>query len=267
MRILYPVSPFDAKQPDETFREEYFAVQRDLAGKVEVGLFAETPADIAFRVPAPATEAGVVTLYRGWMLSPEIYDKFRRAIEKTGGSLRVSKKEYLKAHWLPEWYPDIGDLTAPTIVFPEGVNVGAHMRTSNWKSFFVKDFVKSSNTGGGSLVHSFDQIDRVVADIRHYRGGLEGGVCIRQGEKYLPGTERRYFVINGVPWGAENHIPDVVHQCATRMAMPFYSVDVAERDDGVLRIIELGDGQVSDIKEWPLTRFTEILGVLARSAS
>jgi hypothetical protein len=36
-------------------------------------------------------------------------------------------------------------------------------------------------------------------------------------------------------------------------------VDVAERSDGTLRIIELGDGQVSDRKHWPTARFVQML--------
>jgi hypothetical protein len=46
---------------------------------------------------------------------------------------------------------------------------------------------------------------------------------------------------------------------AQRIASPFFSVDIAERRDGVLRIIELGDGQASDRKHWPVTRFVQML--------
>jgi hypothetical protein len=38
-------------------------------------------------------------------------------------------------------------------------------------------------------------------------------------------------------------IQDVVTACVHRITVPFYSVDVARRRDGELRIVEVGDGQ------------------------
>jgi hypothetical protein len=54
-------------------------------------------------------------------------------------------------------------------------------------------------------------------------------------------------------------IPAAVSVAAQRVASPFFSVDVAERIDGTLRIIEIGDGQVSDRKHWPAARFVQML--------
>ena len=38
----------------------------------------------------------------------------------------------------------------------------------------------------------------------------------------------------------------------------FFSVDVIERQDGVKRIVEIGDGQVSDLVGWTMERFIQI---------
>jgi hypothetical protein len=46
--------------------------------------------------------------------------------------------------------------------------------------------------------------------------------------------------------------------CAEAIASPFFSVDVARRSDGVERIIEIGDGQVSDLVGWSVERFVDI---------
>jgi hypothetical protein len=43
------------------------------------------------------------------------------------------------------------------------------------------------------------------------------------------------------------------------MNLPFISIDVAEREDGVLRLLEIGDGQVSDRKKWGLQRFAAMV--------
>jgi hypothetical protein len=43
------------------------------------------------------------------------------------------------------------------------------------------------------------------------------------------------------------------------MNLPFISIDVAEREDGGMRLIEIGDGQVSDRKKWDLQRFADMV--------
>ena len=48
--------------------------------------------------------------------------------------------------------------------------------------------------------------------------------------------------------------------CAEAIPGPFFSVDVAFRTDGVERIVEIGDGQVSDLVGWSVERFANIWG-------
>ncbi|MEN1500901.1 ATP-grasp domain-containing protein, partial [Pseudomonas aeruginosa] len=48
-------------------------------------------------------------------------------------------------------------------------------------------------------------------------------------------------------------------QVAQRIDCPFFSVDVVESTSGELRLMELGDGQVSDRKQWPAARFAAML--------
>jgi len=42
------------------------------------------------------------------------------------------------------------------------------------------------------------------------------------------------------------------------IASPFWSVDIAKRMDDEFRIVEIGDGQVSDLVGWTPERFAEI---------
>ncbi|WP_241165646.1 ATP-grasp domain-containing protein [Serratia marcescens] len=84
----------------------------------------------------------------------------------------------------------------------------------------------------------------------HYRGELEGGVSLRRFENLFDDSERRYFSLNGQVFSADGEIPDIVHQIASRIKTPFYSIDIAKNANGELRLIEIGDGQVSDTKEW-----------------
>lgn len=92
-----------------------------------------------------------------------------------------------------------------------------------------------------------------------YRGEIEGGIAIRKVEDYQPGTERRYFVVNGHACSIDGTVPELIEKIAARIQSPFYSVDIACNTKGEFRLIELGDGQVSARKEWPLLKFVKML--------
>jgi hypothetical protein len=92
----------------------------------------------------------------------------------------------------------------------------------------------------------------VIAAMREYRGEIEGGICVRRVEPFLPETEQRYFVLHKTVYAASegSPVPDIVRQCAERVPSKFFSFDVARRRDGVWRVVEVGDGQVSDLVGW-----------------
>jgi hypothetical protein len=79
-------------------------------------------------------------------------------------------------------------------------------------------------------------------------------------DKYFlkEGSETRYFVIDGIPIATSDVIPDPVAECARRISSPFFSVDVAIREDGVERVVEVGDGQVSDLVGWSVSDFSRL---------
>jgi hypothetical protein len=139
--------------------------------------------------------------------------------------------------------------------------LGALAATSGMK-LQIKDYVKSLKTAGGSVVTSADEIKEVLAKMEKYRGAIEGGVVLRKFEEFFPNSEIRYFVINGKYFGQERlfdlrHM-NLLEQVSAAVPSPFFSVDIALRVDGVARIIEIGDGQVSDLVGWTPDRFAEI---------
>lgn len=83
---------------------------------------------------------------------------------------------------------------------------------------------------------------------------------MRRVEEFIPTTERRYLVFNNKPYGADFQtiIPEIVYECAKRIESKFFSIDVIKRSDGLDRIVEIGDGQVSDLVGWSAQRFVEI---------
>ena len=139
--------------------------------------------------------------------------------------------------------------------------LGAFAATSGMK-LQIKDYVKSLKTAGGSVVTSADEIKDVLANMEKFRGTIEGGIVLRKFEEFYPDSEKRYFVINGKFYGQESSFDlrhmNLLDQVSHAIPSPFYSVDIALRVDGVARIIEIGDGQVSDLVGWTPDRFAEI---------
>lgn len=171
----------------------------------------------------------------------------------------VSLDSYRAAHHLPLWYPLVEQFTAETLVLEENTDFVAALRGTDWPGYFVKDYVKSLSTGAGSLVQAPEEIARVVSQLKKYRGEVEGGVCVRRREEYVPNSERRYFVAGNRAWSFSGDVPAAVTACVSLIPSPFFSVDTALRTDGALRIIEIGDGQVSDRKEWFAEKLVEVL--------
>jgi len=252
MRLLYPSDPTSPKRVDDTYAEEFDAARR--AG-FDVSLFSFEDFERGTFAPRPNLQPGEAVLYRGWMLTVPRFKDLVHAIGARSASAFTSVEEYAAAHHLPQWYPLLSELTAETLVLDEGADFVGALSGRNWPGYFVKDYVKSLSTAGGSLVRRPEEIADVVSLMRKYRGFVGGGVCVRRKEEYEPASERRYFVFRGKSLATARQVPELVTTCAARIESPFYSIDVAKRRDGELRVIELGDGQVSDRKEWPADQF------------
>ena len=260
MRILYPCDPLETRKPDEVYSDEYSAARE--AG-LSVGLFSyEDFLTGSFRC-RPALEPGEQVLYRGWMMTPEEYQSLANEIGERSGSLLVTPEQYRLCHHLPEWNPALQKFTAETQIFPAGSDYAAGLADTRWPAYFVKDYVKSNSSGRGSLAANPNEIADIVAAIEKYRGHVEGGVCVRRGEIYLPDSEKRYFVVHGRVCARDEVLPEIVNQAAKLIESCFFSVDVALRNDQEWRIIELGDGQVSDRKMWTVEEFIPILTSLS----
>lgn len=256
MHLLYPNSPLRAKQPDEQFAGEVDGV-RD-AG-FEASLFSlEDFQSGTFRAVPPLPNDKEV-LYRGWMLSETEYNSFASAILSVGARPAIDLQTYLGSHHLPNWYPLLSDLTPETRIFSADCDLEKELRALGWSEFFIKDYVKSLKTSVGSRISKPEQVATVVAEMRRFRGVVEGGFCVRRVESFVPETEQRYFVIEGVPYSAAGEVPAIVHECTKRLKSHFYSVDVVRRTDEQLRIVEVGDGQVSDLVGWSPAQFAKIL--------
>lgn len=256
MLLLYPSNPLRPNAVDDAWRDEHDAA---CALGIPCARFSfERFGDGAF-APRPALPAGARVLYRGWMLAPARYRHLAEAVSAVGASMVTDAAAYHRCHHLPGWYAKCADLTPETEFVAPDEDLPARLATLRWSAYFVKDFVKSLTTTRGSVASTPEEVAAVVAEIARVRGGIEGGVCLRRVEPFVPDSEARYFVAAGRAIAAEGEPPALVHELASRIESPFFSVDVARTREGALRLVELGDGQVSDRKEWPAARFVAML--------
>ena len=255
MHFIFPSDPSDPKNPEELFADQWAAL-------TEAGFSASLCSDavLAGSKPLRNIPSASEVAYRGWMVKENEYNSLVQAIEQCGATPLTSTQEYLATHHLPNWYPLLTDLTPETRVYPADADLVAELRALAWSAYFLKDYVKSLKTSRGSILRDPSEAPVVVAEMLQYRDEIEGGFCVRRVEDFVPESEQRYFVLNGIGYAAsrEESVPEPVLQCAERIQSKFFSVDVAQRRDGTLRVVEIGDGQVSDLVGWTVKAFTSM---------
>ncbi|WP_204354182.1 ATP-grasp domain-containing protein [Deinococcus arenae] len=252
MRVVFPADYFQARRPDGAFADQ-------AAAFAARGWGVSTFAFEGNRVFRPALVPGETVLYRGWMLDEAGYRAFVGAVEAAGARVLTSGEAYLAAHHLPRWAPLLADVTPETVCFTELDDLPGALAALGWDGFFVKDFVKSLKTGAGSRITRPEQIAELLERMAHFRGQIEGGVCVRRVEELDPASEVRFFVRAGRAFSADgSQVPELVREVAGRIASPFFSVDIARRADGAQRVVEVGDGQVSDLVGWTPAQFMAV---------
>jgi hypothetical protein len=236
------------------FADQFEAVRR-------AGYTASLCPDSVIRDDRPLRNVppGATVVYRGWMLNATEYARLAQAVRDASATPLTSPDAYLATHHLPNWYPLLAEFTPETRVLAPGADWEAELRSLGWEAFFVKDYVKSLKTSRGPVVRDPSELGAVVAEMERFRGEIEGGLCVRRVEPFVTESERRYFVVDSKPFSADGGpAPDVVRQVASRIRSPFFSVDAVRRSDGVLRVVELGDGQVSDLVGWTPEAFVAL---------
>ncbi|TYQ24855.1 hypothetical protein PseudUWO311_17730 [Pseudanabaena sp. UWO311] len=257
MRFLFPSDYFNTKKVDEEYSEQVDCL-RNIGFETSVISLEALSSGYSKIFPQP--DSGSKLIYRGWMITPDDYSLLVNAVMDAGAEVLISRDEYLATHYLPNWYPLIRDLTPETLFFSIDDNLEDELSEMGWSSFFIKDYVKSLKTSIGSIINEPSAIGTVVAEMQKFRGFIEGGLCVRKVEDFISDTERRYFVLYSKPFAPlENEeIPEIVEECAKRINSNFFSVDVVERRDGCKRVVEIGDGQVSDLVGWTSERFATL---------
>jgi len=256
MRIIFPFNPLNEKQADEPYQDEFLFLR---SNDVSCSLFDFDALERGEFNPTPHLIENELVLYRGWMLNPLSYKKLTAFIQDKNAKPLTTYDQYLTCHHLPNWYESCVEFTAESVFFSNNASLVDNVRALGWDNYFIKDYVKSNSTQRGSIASTPEEVEEIVQLIQTYRGEIEGGVAVRRVEQYIDDSEVRFFVLNGTAYSPDSYIPDIVLTIANLIDAPFFSVDIVQCTDGSLRLVELGDGQVSDKKSWDASVFGQML--------
>ncbi|GGF27280.1 ATP-grasp domain-containing protein [Hymenobacter cavernae] len=201
------------------------------------------------------------TLYRGWMLSEREY---RQLAQLT--PLFISPELYLASHQASGWYSAIAPFTPASVFAPVHQAAPLIEQALQFQDrCFVKSLTKSF--GADSVISSLPAFTALVQ--RHALAADEV-LFIRSYQELSNQPEERYFAIQGQAYGAaRKRFPVVLQPVLARLQSRWlYTLDVAYTASGTPLIIEVGDGQVSDTKEWSVAElYQTVLQRLAEQAA
>jgi hypothetical protein len=274
--VLFCSDPLNPRRVDEHFAAEARAV-RERGGVVALvdhdALLRGDVDDAVARVPRDLGPAW----YRGWMIPSADYAALAQALELLGAGLVVSPEKYRAAHELPGWYPLFDEVTPASVwntcapgVVPDADELAALAGGLAPGPGIVKDYVKSRK-------HEWDEacfipelsdaagLARIVRRFVELQGEfLVGGIVLREFEAFVASrsetAEVRVWWLDGRARLVTPHpdsassgeavlTPELGHiEAAVRsLGARLITTDVALRADGEWRVVEVGDGQVSDL--------------------
>jgi hypothetical protein len=248
MTLIVPADPLRPRRADEHFAAEAAAAR---AAGVAVALVDH---DRLARGEAVDLPSGGV--YRGWMLRSEHYALL------TG--MRTSAEQYRLAHELPGWYRALAQVT-PESVWTTGFSRDDFDRARSALGAgpaVLRDYTKSMKHYWHEATFIPDLADAdaawAVADrfVQLRDDDQTGGFVLRRFEDFAA-PELRTWWVDGVcriigphpDLPADTVVPEpdltAIGPLVQGLHLPFVTVDVVRRADGVWRVVELGDGQVS----------------------
>lgn len=253
LQILFPSDALNPARVDEHFASQATASQ----SYALVDMDALRSGDKAFRRLEPG-----IAIYRGWMLTVADYALLEESLKKYDVRLVTSTKDYLKAHHFTGWYDTFQHLTPQSAyIDPTGdieSEVARVISALGTGPYIVKDYVKSQKHAWDTACYAAGpaRLPGIVREfIRLQDDWLVGQVVVRQFEEFT-GAEARVWWVDGevVVITAHPDTPDLtpepilegVREAVQALGCLFVTTDLAQRLDGSWRVIEVGDGQVSD---------------------
>lgn len=209
--------------------------------------------------------------YRGWMIPTAVYTELSAALAQRGVHLLTTPTTYRAAHELPYWYATFAEATPASNWIPcePGRPPGPHALARAAADLpagpgIVKDFVKSRKHDWEEACYLPDLADTPVVHavvsrfVELQEDSLAGGIVLRSFEDLRRDVgEARIWWLDGEAVLTSAHpdtpglrpapVLDHIRPLVRRLGCRFITTDLAQRTDDTWRVIEIGDGQVSDL--------------------
>lgn len=282
MKILFCADPLHPTQPDAMYAAEVAAAEA--AGLsyhlINFERLVQEKRPLAAVADVPSDGAPDSAIFRGWIMRPENYEALYEALQHKGLTLINSPAAYKHCHYLPENYPLIEPYTAKSVWLPYDATTSFSTIMAQIAPFgnvplVLKDYVKSRKDEWREACYipsatSRAEVERVVLNFLGLQGAeLNEGLVFREflpfrraagsrDEHMPPIAEYRCFIKEGtilatVPqWDATEY--EAIHPLSEPLAAlipqiqsQFFTMDIAQHENGQWFIVELGDGQVAGL--------------------
>jgi hypothetical protein len=280
--IVFCRDPLNPREVDSAFLRESEAALRHgatLALIDDEALVAGDAARATRRIPETT---GAPAVYRGWMLDPAAYTALYESLLSRGLALVNTPEQYVHCHYLPASYDVIAGHTPETVwltgaAIHDEAAVQAALARFGDAPVIVKDFVKSRKHEWLEACFIPSAADgvavrRVVRTFLERQGAdLAGGLVFRRFVRFKPigshpksgmplSREFRRFYFDGAllaqfPYwdtgDSRGEAPpaDLFADIARSVRSRFFTMDLAQQEDGRWLTVELGDGQVAGLPE------------------
>ena len=273
MNLLFPQNPMMRKLPEPIFEPEFDAAKflGFTCFLYDEEALSSGDFDLAFKRLPPGD--GSQLLYRGWILTEELYQRFHDALSARGYSLVSSAAQYAEATYFPNYYPKIREFS-PAAVWtdtPDPYLAWTQSRKLGDGPFVIKDHIKSAKhlwheacfvpKGSGR-----ENFERIAENLKKEQGKtFFRGFVVKQyvplrsrGEsprEYPMCEEYRLFF-----WTRQLLIASHYHRqsenpvdwspfvnLAQRFDAPFFTMDVAQAEAGNWIVVDMGAGECSSL--------------------
>lgn len=271
--FLFCADPLRLSRPDPQFADELVAA-RAAGGRIALlDHDALLAGDAAGAVARVARDSGPYW-YRGWMIPSGRYAELEAVLAARGCTLLTGAAGYRRAHELPGWYEEFDGLTplsvwcalAPGAPAPTADVLAGLAAPLGPGPGIVKDFVKSRKHEWFEACYVPELADReqlaavVSRFVQLQDAFLAGGLVLRAFEPFVAGGEARVWWVDGEAVLTSAHpdtpntpdrdpVPELpsLREAVGRLGLRWVTTDLALREDGVWRVVEVGDGQVSGL--------------------
>ena len=283
MRILFCDSGFAPNEIDYMYAEEYDAAQRNGLERSLISFEALRKGNVEQAIKnVKVVNNEEIAIYRGWMLKPNEYQLLYQALQSKNITLINNPQAYQFCHYLPENYPVIQEFTPKTrfkkLVNPfELLDFKEELSEFGNRAIIVKDYVKSQKHYWTEAcfipkANDWEQVETVIRKFIDLQAeDLNEGLVFREyvelkklthhSKSGMPLTkEFRLFILDGkiiqqLKYWEEGDYQNVelqleqFLQVIPKIKSRFFTMDIAQKENGEWIIVELGDAQVAGLPE------------------